>query len=25
MGDTRKWNYVFRPRSPQEWMAMFGG
>ena len=24
MGETRKWNYVFRPRSPQEWMAMFG-
>ena len=24
MGDTRRWNYVFRPRSPQEWMAMFG-
>ncbi len=25
MGDTRKWNYVFRPRSAQEWLAMFGG
>ena len=25
MGDTRRWNYVFRPRSPEEWMAMFGG
>ena len=24
MGETRRWNYVFRPRSPQEWMAMFG-
>ena len=24
MGDTRRWNYVFRPRSPEEWMAMFG-
>jgi len=24
MGDTRRWNYVFRPRSAQEWMAMFG-
>ncbi len=24
MGDTRKWNYVFRPRSAQEWLAMFG-
>ena len=25
MGDTRKWNYVFRPRNAQEWLAMFGG
>ena len=25
MGETRKWNYVFRPRTPQEWMSMFGG
>ena len=24
MGETRKWNYVFRPRSAEEWMAMFG-
>jgi glyoxylase-like metal-dependent hydrolase (beta-lactamase superfamily II) len=24
MGDTRRWNYVFRPHSVQEWMAMFG-
>ncbi|HXZ61348.1 MAG TPA: MBL fold metallo-hydrolase [Acidimicrobiales bacterium] len=24
MGETRKWNYVFRPRSAREWMAMFG-
>jgi glyoxylase-like metal-dependent hydrolase (beta-lactamase superfamily II) len=24
MGETRKWNYVFRPRSVEEWMAMFG-
>ena len=24
MGETRKWNYVFKPRSAQEWMAMFG-
>jgi glyoxylase-like metal-dependent hydrolase (beta-lactamase superfamily II) len=24
LGETRKWNYVFRPRSLQEWMAMFG-
>jgi glyoxylase-like metal-dependent hydrolase (beta-lactamase superfamily II) len=25
MGETRRWNYVFRPRSIQEWTAMFGG
>jgi glyoxylase-like metal-dependent hydrolase (beta-lactamase superfamily II) len=25
LGDTRKWNYVFQPRSVQEWMTMFGG
>jgi hydroxyacylglutathione hydrolase len=25
MGDTRRWNYVYRPRSLQEWTAMFGG
>jgi glyoxylase-like metal-dependent hydrolase (beta-lactamase superfamily II) len=24
MGETRRLNYVFRPRSAQEWMAMFG-
>jgi glyoxylase-like metal-dependent hydrolase (beta-lactamase superfamily II) len=24
MGDTRRSNYVFRPRSVEEWMAMFG-
>jgi glyoxylase-like metal-dependent hydrolase (beta-lactamase superfamily II) len=24
LGDTRRWNYVFRPRSIEEWMAMFG-
>jgi glyoxylase-like metal-dependent hydrolase (beta-lactamase superfamily II) len=24
MGETRRWNYVFRPHSVQEWMAMFG-
>ena len=24
MGETRQWNYVFRPRSAEEWMAMFG-
>jgi glyoxylase-like metal-dependent hydrolase (beta-lactamase superfamily II) len=25
MGETRQVNFVFRPRSPQEWMSMFGG
>ncbi len=25
LGETRKWNYVFRPRTPEEWIAMFGG
>jgi glyoxylase-like metal-dependent hydrolase (beta-lactamase superfamily II) len=25
MGETRRYNYVFRPRSEQEWVAMFGG
>ena len=25
MADTRRFNYVFRPRSEQEWLAMFGG
>ena len=25
MGETRKWNYVFRPRTEAEWLAMFGG
>jgi glyoxylase-like metal-dependent hydrolase (beta-lactamase superfamily II) len=24
MGETRRWNYVFRPRNEQEWLAMFG-
>jgi glyoxylase-like metal-dependent hydrolase (beta-lactamase superfamily II) len=24
MGETRKWNFVFRPRNAQEWLAMFG-
>lgn len=24
MSETRRWNYVFRPRSPEEWMTMFG-
>jgi glyoxylase-like metal-dependent hydrolase (beta-lactamase superfamily II) len=24
MGDTRRLNYVFRPRSVEEWLAMFG-
>ncbi len=25
MGETRKWNYVFKPRNEREWLAMFGG
>jgi glyoxylase-like metal-dependent hydrolase (beta-lactamase superfamily II) len=25
MGETRKTNFVFRPRSVEEWLAMFGG
>jgi glyoxylase-like metal-dependent hydrolase (beta-lactamase superfamily II) len=25
MGDTRRDNYVFRPRSVEQWLAMFGG
>ena len=25
MGETRKLNYVFRPTSVEQWMAMFGG
>jgi glyoxylase-like metal-dependent hydrolase (beta-lactamase superfamily II) len=24
MGDTRRWNYVFQPRSVEEWLTMFG-
>jgi glyoxylase-like metal-dependent hydrolase (beta-lactamase superfamily II) len=24
MGDTREHNYVFTPKSPEQWMAMFG-
>ncbi|HVN52033.1 MAG TPA: MBL fold metallo-hydrolase [Acidimicrobiales bacterium] len=24
MGETRRWNYVFRPRNQAEWLAMFG-
>jgi len=24
MGDTRKWNYVFAPKSADQWLAMFG-
>ena len=24
MGETRRWNYVFTPRSATEWLAMFG-
>jgi glyoxylase-like metal-dependent hydrolase (beta-lactamase superfamily II) len=25
MGDTRRWNYVYAPRSQEQWLAMFGG
>jgi glyoxylase-like metal-dependent hydrolase (beta-lactamase superfamily II) len=25
LGETRRWNYVFRPRTEAEWLAMFGG
>ena len=25
MGDTRRTNFVFRPRNEQEWLSMFGG
>jgi glyoxylase-like metal-dependent hydrolase (beta-lactamase superfamily II) len=24
MGETRKWNYVFKPRDEAEWLRMFG-
>ena len=24
MGDTRKWNFVFKPKSADEWVRMFG-
>jgi glyoxylase-like metal-dependent hydrolase (beta-lactamase superfamily II) len=24
MSETRRWNYVFKPRSEAEWLAMFG-
>lgn len=24
MGETRRSNYVFRPRTPEQWLAMFG-
>jgi glyoxylase-like metal-dependent hydrolase (beta-lactamase superfamily II) len=24
MGETRRWNYVFRPRDEREWLATFG-
>ena len=24
MGETRQWNFVFKPRSEAEWLAMFG-
>jgi hydroxyacylglutathione hydrolase len=25
MGDTRATNFVFRPKTPEQWLAMFGG
>jgi glyoxylase-like metal-dependent hydrolase (beta-lactamase superfamily II) len=25
MGETRKWNYVFKPKTQEQWLAMFGG
>ena len=25
MGDTRAHNYVFAPRTAEQWLAMFGG
>lgn len=25
MGETRRWNYVFKPRNEREWLALFGG
>jgi len=24
MGETRRWNYVFKPKTEAEWLAMFG-
>ncbi|MGH9113002.1 MAG: MBL fold metallo-hydrolase [Acidimicrobiales bacterium] len=24
MGETRRWNYVFKPKTAAEWLAMFG-
>ncbi len=24
MGETRRWNFVFKPRNEREWLAMFG-
>ena len=24
MGETRRWNYVFTPKSASEWVQMFG-
>ena len=24
MAETRRWNYVFKPGSEAEWLAMFG-
>ena len=25
MGDTRQWNFVFKPKTEEQWLAMFGG
>ena len=25
MGDTRKLNFVFKPKTEEQWLAMFGG
>jgi hypothetical protein len=24
MADTRRWNYVFTPKTQEQWLAMFG-
>jgi glyoxylase-like metal-dependent hydrolase (beta-lactamase superfamily II) len=25
MGETRQWNFVFKPKTEEQWLAMFGG